>query len=245
MVLNNLGAVHYFQGRWDEAVALYERAADRSRRAGKPADVAFTDCNIGEVLSDQGHYAEAERHLRRAARIWTSTANPGGAAFATGLIGRLYTRTDRGDEARELLRQSAAALRELDFKAFADYTQALLAEAEALGGSAQRAVEIVERLAGSTDPSLPPLINRFEAVARHRLGERGLAAAKLEAALTAARERASEYEIACTLDVVEQVFGLDAAATRERDEILERLHVVRLPRVPVDVSTAATLALGA
>ena len=40
-VLNSLGLFAYFDGRWDEAVALYERAGECSDRAGRPADRAL------------------------------------------------------------------------------------------------------------------------------------------------------------------------------------------------------------
>ena len=63
-MLNNLGGFAYWDGRWDEAVELYRRAGECAERAGRPADAAFTDCNVGEILSDQGHLDEAEAHLR-------------------------------------------------------------------------------------------------------------------------------------------------------------------------------------
>ena len=68
-VLNNLGGFAYHEGRWDDAVELYRRAAEVSARAGDVANAAFGDCNVGEVLSDQGRWAEAERALRQALRI--------------------------------------------------------------------------------------------------------------------------------------------------------------------------------
>ena len=73
MVLNNLGGFAYFDGDWDEAVALYRRASACAERAGRPADAAYTDCNVGEILSDQGRFNEAEEHLARAHRIWSGT----------------------------------------------------------------------------------------------------------------------------------------------------------------------------
>ena len=64
-VLNNLGMFAYFDGRWDDAIALYRRRG-RMRRTLPVArrDVAYTDCNVGEILSDQGHLDEAEASLR-------------------------------------------------------------------------------------------------------------------------------------------------------------------------------------
>ncbi len=44
-------------GRRDRA--LSPRAGDAVSAPGRPADVAYTDCNIGEILSDQGHLEEA------------------------------------------------------------------------------------------------------------------------------------------------------------------------------------------
>ena len=63
----------YFDGRWDDAIALYRRARVRGERSGRPADVAFVDCNVGEILSDQGQLDAAEEHLQRARRVWSAT----------------------------------------------------------------------------------------------------------------------------------------------------------------------------
>ena len=50
-------------------VELYRGAAECSERAGRPADLIYTNCNIGEILSDQGHLEEAEAHLQRARQL--------------------------------------------------------------------------------------------------------------------------------------------------------------------------------
>ena len=52
---------------------LYRRRGRAASAPGTPADVAFTDCNIGEILSDQGRLDEAEDHLQRARRVWSAT----------------------------------------------------------------------------------------------------------------------------------------------------------------------------
>ena len=71
------------------AVELYRQAGACSERAGKPGDVAFTDCNVGEILSDQGRLEEAEIHLERARRVWTATGDGQSVAFVNVLMGRL------------------------------------------------------------------------------------------------------------------------------------------------------------
>ena len=66
-------------GRRDLAVPT--GAARAANVSGRPADVAFTDCNIGEILSDQGRLDEAEASLKRARRVWSGTGERQAVAF--------------------------------------------------------------------------------------------------------------------------------------------------------------------
>ena len=68
-VLNNLGGFTYYEGRWDDAVALYERGREIRLRTGNAVEAAFIACNIGEVLTDQGNLVEAEVRFRDALRV--------------------------------------------------------------------------------------------------------------------------------------------------------------------------------
>ena len=86
-VLNYLGMFAYFDGRWDEAIELYRRAGEASERAGVPADAAYTDCNVGEILSDQGRLDEAAAHLERARRVWLATGELPSVAFVDAAVG--------------------------------------------------------------------------------------------------------------------------------------------------------------
>jgi hypothetical protein len=67
-------------------------------------------------------------------------------------------------------------------------------------------------------------------IALARLGEKGGAIRELEHSLRTARERAAEYDIAATIDSMDLVDGADPDLLRERDEILARLKISRLPR---------------
>ena len=91
-VLNNLGMFAYFDGRWDDAIAFYRRAGACGERSGRPGDVAYTDCNIGEILSDQGHLDEAGASLRRARQVWSGTGERQAVAFVDVLLARLAVR---------------------------------------------------------------------------------------------------------------------------------------------------------
>ena len=92
LVLNNLGGIAYWDDRWDDAVDLYRRAGSCAERAGRPADAAFTDGNIGEILSDQGHLDEAEAHLQRARQVLRATGDRHWVPYADLLLARLTVR---------------------------------------------------------------------------------------------------------------------------------------------------------
>ncbi len=226
-VLNNLGMFAYFNGRWDDAIDLYRRAGACGDRAGRPADAARVDCNVGEILSDQGHLDEAEAHLKRVRRVWSATGERQAVAFADVLLGRLAVR--RGDTRAgvTILESAAAQLRRFELRAYADFAQALIAEAEALAGDADRALEIARRELRTAERQRP-LLERAAGVALGRLGQTEAARAALLDALASARDRGFQYDIAATIDALDALGGLDPELLGERDEILDRLKIARL-----------------
>ena len=91
-VLNNLGMFAYFDGRWDDAVALY-RASRRVQRPRRAAGRSRRHrLQRGEILSDQGRLDEAETHLQRARRVWSATGERQAVAFVDVLLRRLAAR---------------------------------------------------------------------------------------------------------------------------------------------------------
>jgi class 3 adenylate cyclase/tetratricopeptide (TPR) repeat protein len=228
-VLNNLGMFAYFDGRWDDAVEFYRRAGSASDRAGLPAVTAYTDGNVGEILSDQGHLDEAEIHLQRARRVWSATGERWAVAFGEALLGRLDVR--RGEHARGLAALTGALeeLRNLRMDAYSEYTQALIAEAHAFGGDPFEALEIASSTLRANDRQRP-LLSRVGAIALARLGDKDAALRELGHSLRVGRERGAEYDIAATIDAFAAVDGADREMLAERDRILERLKIVQLPR---------------
>jgi class 3 adenylate cyclase/tetratricopeptide (TPR) repeat protein len=233
-VLNNLGGFAYWQGRWSEAIELYQQAGACWERAGDAAGAAETDANVGEILSDQGHLEEAEQHLRRARRVWSSTGHREGAAFANMLLGRLAVRAGQAEEGIAMLKAATAEMRRVGAGFYAELAHALVAEAEAVGGSAQRAVEIAIGLLGSGSPHLA-LLHRAAGIAVWRQGDPGAATRELDLALEAARAGGEGYEVAMTLNALAALGDLDAAQAAERDELLARLGVIALPAIADDI----------
>ena len=227
LVLNNLGGIAYWDGRWDDAVALYRRAATCAERAGRPADRAFTDGNIGEILSDQGHLDEAEAQLQRARRVLSATGDRRWVAFADALLARLVVR--RGDpEGLKMLEAALTDFRRLGMDAYAELTQAWIAEAEAFGGDPFRALDLASQELQASDRQRP-LLTRMGGIALARLGQKEAAMRELRHSLRTARERRAEYDIAATIEAIDAVGGADPELLHERDEILGRLRISQLP----------------
>ena len=229
VVLNNLGMFAYFEGRWDDAVELYTRAGEASERAGMPANIAFTDGNVGEIRSDQGHLDEAEKHLQRARRMWSATSDLQYVAYADVLLGRLAVRRGHHDEGLGMLEAGVAELRRLKADWYAELGQALLAEAEAFRGDPFRALDIASRELRARDRHRP-LLTRMGGIALARLGERDAAIRELRHSLASARERNSGYDVAATADALAALGAADAGLLDERDEILRRLRITQLPQ---------------
>jgi class 3 adenylate cyclase/tetratricopeptide (TPR) repeat protein len=244
-VLNNMGGFAYRDGHWREAVELYRRGAEASLRAGDVADAAFGDCNIGEVLADRGLLDEAQPLLRRALRTWRGSGYDWGVAYATAILGRAATRAGRHDEAAELLADAVARFRDLRVLGDVDWVEALLAEAEAFAGRTRAALNRADlALAGLGEPGrLGALLHRVRGFAFAQLDDLSAAEDALEASLAQARSQAEEYEVAVTLDALKALSALTGRAepperAGERDAILARLDVVRLPDPPLSGATA-------
>jgi class 3 adenylate cyclase/tetratricopeptide (TPR) repeat protein len=228
-VLNNLGMFAHLDGRWEEAVALYREAAQCSEQAGRPGDAAYTDCNVGEILSDQGRYAPARRHLTHARRVWSATADRHGIAVADALLGRLALRDGRAEEALSTLEHAVEEMRALGMNEIR-FAEAFLAEAHAIAGDARRALALAE--AGLPDAARhTSLLLRVAGIADARLGRPAAARSALNASLVEARSQRADYEIAATIDVMDQLGAASAELRDERDAILRHLDIVAL--VPV------------
>jgi class 3 adenylate cyclase/tetratricopeptide (TPR) repeat protein len=233
-VLNNMGGFAYRAGRWQEAVELYRSSADASARAGDVNFGAFSDCNVGELLSDQGRLEEAEPLLRRALQVWRGTADEHGVAFATALLGRLHARAGRTEQAVELLQEALAGFETLRVEADAALVRALIAEAELFGARAEAARERVVATFPelAADALLEPLLHYLAGVALAQMRDVAAAGEALAAALAAAREADLPFETLLALDAMAQLTP-SPELQQERDDLLARLGVAHVPAPPL------------
>jgi tetratricopeptide (TPR) repeat protein len=231
--LNNLGMFAYWEGRWDDAVALYRECGDLAGRTGDVETAACAQCNVGEVLSDQGDWAAAQVALREAYRVWRASGNDGGAGFARMLLGRTAARAGGSDEGIRLLESAAEELARHGMEDAA-VARIYLAEALAYAGRTAESLALLDTLWPSKGGPPGPLLLRSRALARAAVGS-AVVRADLTEALEAARRDSNAYEVGvcldllCALPPMPEVPEVTDWAT-ERKAIFDRLGIRRMPR---------------
>jgi class 3 adenylate cyclase/tetratricopeptide (TPR) repeat protein len=240
VVYSNLGIDAYFEGRWDEAIELYERGRDASRRAGDVVQAATAANNIGEVRSDQGRLDEAETLFRDALATWRAAPFPVGVSLALSNLGRVATRAGRFEEGAELYQQARAGFTTIGAKGYVVEVDAREAERLMLAGRFTEALRGVARTSADAHqvggmPNVMVLLRRIEGQATARLGDVHLARRLLEDAVAQAEAPTHLYERALTLDALGQLLPRDEgmALRASAGAILEKLGVVHPPIIDI------------
>lgn len=233
-VLNNLGGFAYFEGRWDDAIGLYERGRDTRLRTGNAVMAALASCNIGEVLTDQGRLDEAEAAFRDALRVFRAADYSYGVATAAQHLGRVATRAGDIETAFTFLNDARAQFDAIGAAGDVEEVDVILAEAHLVAGDPRRALEVVaatkaaDREAGVVRMAA---LERIQGRALLALDDDSGARQALELSLEDARAGDALYEIALILDTLVDLDvragDLASAEAREREcaEILDRLGV--------------------
>jgi class 3 adenylate cyclase/tetratricopeptide (TPR) repeat protein len=243
VVLNNLGGFAYFDGRWDDAVDLYERARELRARTGNAVDAAIGMYNIGEVLFDQGHLSRAREYLTEADRVWRAADYVGGIGIAQMQLARLETAA--GEYEAAIQRLAAARRMLVDIRADGDVVEVDLRTAECLlaAGEYRAAFDLVEETM-QRDAALGGVIDRGPlqrvlAGIHFATGNDEAAEVAVQASLDDARDREAPYEIARALDLLarieERQGQVDSAETHraEARDTFTRLGVVDPASSPV------------
>ncbi|MEY2571046.1 MAG: hypothetical protein QOE63_1396, partial [Acidimicrobiaceae bacterium] len=144
---NEKGTTAYWCGRWDEAVADYERAMQNNRLAGGLVHVAINLNNIGEIRSDQGRLEEASELLEQARVLWAGAGWRDAAAWAVSNLGRVASRAGRDDEAGARLAEAGALLADLGVDPLLLQTEAREVERHVLAGRHELALRLIDEMA--------------------------------------------------------------------------------------------------
>jgi tetratricopeptide (TPR) repeat protein len=244
-ILNNLGAAAYYEGRWHEALELYERAAELFERTGDVISHADEMYNIGELLCEQGRLAEAEERLTEASRIWRAAGRTLTLPYATRELARVAYRSGRHHEALAMLAEAREAFAAGEAQAEVLETDVRIAECLLYGGELERALDLIgdlldaARRRGEIAGVRTPRLQRILGYALLAAGHVSDAKDALELSVASARETGAEYELGLALAGLAHLAaleGTDAGAFEvESREVLDALGVVELPPLPAAV----------
>jgi class 3 adenylate cyclase/tetratricopeptide (TPR) repeat protein len=241
-ILNNLGAIAYYQARWNEAVGFYERAQQVWERSGDRWSASFAIVNRAEVLLDQGRLDEAEPLIRESLRIARASRAGSQIAETARHAGVLLARLGRFDEARRLLDEARDEFERAGESSEVLVTDARLGELLVLEGSSAAALDLAERTLAHLPAfegifPLGPTIHRVRGLALLQLGRFDQARAACNESLEGARSAGADYEVALALDALAALARLEGESVetieRERDAIFSRLGVVATPEIPL------------
>jgi class 3 adenylate cyclase/tetratricopeptide (TPR) repeat protein len=243
LVYNNMGAFAYYEGKWDEAIALYERGRDARARTGDAVMAALGDLNIGEILMDQGRLDEARAMFEHALRVWRAADFRSGIADALCFLGRAASRSGDCDEAERLFAETAAMAEEIGSRSTTIEAEAGLAENALLQGDGGRALASATRWLA--DPEVRSGVaaervnfHRIRGYALLQLGELDTAREALETSVAASRELGAEFEVGLSLEGLVRLSWIRGEpGPRDQwdqaEEIFNRLGVIARPVVPI------------
>jgi tetratricopeptide (TPR) repeat protein len=241
-VLNNLGIDAYYEGRWQEALDLYERSKEARERIGDVVGAAQITNNIGEVKSDQGYLTTASELFEEARAVFETSGHRFLATLAASNLGRAASRAGRFDDSLETLNRAHADFQEIRAGSFVLETAARLAERAAFAGDSAGAVAQADETLQATEETgagatLRALLYRLRGYALAQSGDLEAADEALRQSLESARAAEETYEVALTLEAIARLAelrGVDGSAeARESSALLARLGVVSTPQVPL------------
>jgi class 3 adenylate cyclase/tetratricopeptide (TPR) repeat protein len=238
VVLSNLGIHAYYEGRWDESVALYRESREAKERSGDVIGAVIVVNNEAEVLSDQGRIEEATPLFDEMLRVSRASGWAFGVGVAFSNLARVAGRAGRFEEAHRFFDDAIVVFEELSAERFLVEAKARRAECLVFEGRYQEALEVanecLEAAAKSPVGGVQALIERSIGYAHHQGRRPEEGRPHFEASLRIARELKVQYEVGLTLRamVATRYPGSDDFGA-ESDEILERLGVVSVPNVPL------------
>jgi class 3 adenylate cyclase/tetratricopeptide (TPR) repeat protein len=234
-VQNDMGAFAYWQGRWDDALRLYEQARLLREQVGNPVYAADCQLNIAEIFLDRGHLDRVEPLVVEALRVYRAAGFKARVALSKRHLGKLAAYSGRVDEARALFEEARAIFVEVGFSSEVNDTDGRMAECLLLETDGTAALGLLETTLGRaerTGGAELPMLRRLRGHALALVGEPDLAWGAFREALDSARPRGMAFEVALTLDALTRLGGSTQLAA-ERDGILDRLGVRQLPAIPL------------
>jgi len=240
--LNNMGLDAWYEGRWQEALDLYDRSKALRDRIGDVVGAATITSNIGELKSDQGYFTTAAELCDQAREVFVTSGHRMLAAVSLSNLGRVRAREGRLDEAGKLLLEALEAFEEIHSSSLVIEAKTRLAELAVFSRNPDDALHLADETLAAIEETgggsvQHALVYRVRGYALMQRGDLDGAAEALEQSLAVARGADETYELALTLEAcaclaeLREEDGSDQA--RESKGLLARLGVVSIPEVPL------------
>ena len=167
--LNDIGSIHFFRQRYEQAAGYFQRAAAAAREAGSRSLEGMALSNLGEAYRELGRPEPAIGHLRLAQAIFGELGDKYGLSETAHQLGETYRRSGRPEDALEQFRQALEFQIEIDNRPGQARTLASLAEVLHGEGRDREAREALEQAL----PILEDLQDPEAVKVRERLGRIG------------------------------------------------------------------------
>jgi class 3 adenylate cyclase/tetratricopeptide (TPR) repeat protein len=238
VVLSNLGIHAYYEGRWDESLALYRESREAKERSGDVIGAVIQVNNEAEILSDQGHLEAAVRLFEEMLRASRASRWRFGEGAALSNLARAAARAGRFEEAHSFFDDALMVFEELSAERFKVEVTARRVECFVLEGRHHEALDFAtacrEAAAKSPVGGVEALIERSIGYALHQARRPDEGRPHFEESLRIARELKVPYEVALTLSAISATrYPSDQNLAAESEAILKRLGVVSVPAVPL------------
>jgi len=216
-ITGNLGAMAWFEGRWDEARDLYEASAEAAQRAGDVVPAALAQANLGELLVAQGRLDEATTVLGQALTTLRAVGYSEGAIFAESQLGRAAAIRGDAEQARQVMTRLITEVGGTTPTDAVDLATAF-AEAEVDAGDAAHGLHILESAlsAAAGDAGVyTAAAERVRGRALARLGRFDESRAAIDTAVAEARAGGLGYELALLLVASQELAQLSGGTADE------------------------------
>ena len=114
--LHHLGVIHQAQGRYDEAVTMYQESLKIKKELGNRSGIAGTLHQLGTIHYLQGRYDEAVTMCQESLKIKKELGNINRIATTLGQLGSVHYAQGRYGEAIEMYQESRKIAEELGDK---------------------------------------------------------------------------------------------------------------------------------
>ncbi len=246
-VLLNLGALAYWEGRWDKARVLYDASRESFARVGDPVSAAKASINIGELLVDLGELEEAEAVLTDAQRVLRAAGDHYLVGLVQSYLGRAAAGGGHFEEARELFERSKQEFASLGARGDMIEVDARIAECDLYEGLGWRALGTITETIGEAESEgslgvLDALLYRIRGYALMQVDDLFGAEASLRQSLDSAKARDAHHDVGRALHALALLARLRGESPDELEtessEIFARLGIRATLEVPLPLLDA-------